>query len=54
MNIDMTKLRMLYGSLIRIREALVLASELFYKTLDDRRTTTSAHRYVIPCGTTSP
>jgi len=35
MDIDMTKLRMLYGSLIGMREALALASELFYKTLGD-------------------
>jgi hypothetical protein len=35
MDIDMTKLRMLYGSLMGMRDALALASQLFYKVLGD-------------------
>jgi len=40
MGIDMTKLRMLYGSLIGMREALALTSQLFYKILGDDYSTT--------------
>lgn len=35
MDIDMNKLRMLYGSLIGMREALALTTQLFYKALGD-------------------
>lgn len=35
MDIDMARLRMLYGSLIGIRDALALSSHLFYKELGD-------------------
>lgn len=35
MDIDMTKLRMLYGSLIGMREALALCNQLFEKMLGD-------------------
>lgn len=35
MDIDMTKLRMLYGSLIGMREALSLTDEFFYKELGE-------------------
>lgn len=35
MDIDMNKLRMFYGSLIGMREALALTTQLFYKALGD-------------------